>query len=276
MLPQLPDGAIQALRAKDDQFLIAFHNPSVVPGACPNCQGMKFIQFFICEKKGFENPGWKPFVVKGDKCHEIFDHLSFPCPVCQAQGSDYMTSRRNYLFSRSGLTQGEQNWKIEYLKDKDGKKYAYNYALQILATLPLTSGFALLYGDYGMGKSGVLKSIVAQAIWADIPARYISASELLREIRSTYGESSQSEIGYVSELDTFRILAIDEVDAISDTSWAESTMRDIIDHRYARQSTLCTLFASNSPPARLWGYLNSRLDDGYKLPVTGQYLRGAL
>jgi DNA replication protein DnaC len=159
-----------------------------------------------------------------------------------------------------------------------GKEVALSSAHILLAMAPAPTGLTTLFGDYGRGKTGILKSLTAQFILAGVSARYCRAADLLGEIRSTYRDGSEiSEEEIIALVGGIRFLAVDEVDRISATDWAMSTLMRILDTRYTRRALVATMIATNAQPDSMtaqWGYLQSRLRDGARIRVGGQDLRG--
>jgi len=270
-LPELDQFSKQALLSKKDK-LVFLHENQPVLRSCPNCQGMGVVIFVVCNPTGHKTADFtKPNTNYNDAWHEIEETLSFPCLVCS--GENYRDNRMKYLWSKSGLEEIEQSWRVSYIDGMEGKTIAHRLGTELLAQIPNINGFYSLYGDYGRGKSGLLKAIVAQSILANIPARYTTAGEILQDLRDVY-HNNGSELDYVKSLDTYQVLAIDEIDVINTTAWSETTLRALIDSRYNKRAIMCTLFASNLPPKNLPGYLQSRLDDGWRIPVGGESLRG--
>lgn len=256
-------------------FDVFLYEPGIATSSCLNCSGERKITFTLCYKVSTNQPQLgKACKYYNGGWHEIFDNLVFACPVCSNSAS-YRDKLRETLRIRSGLNEQEIDWRIDFIEGIEGKKIAFEYAGGILAKLPAVGDFYLFYGEHGMGKTGLLKALVAQAIKADIPAKYMTAAEVLRSIKETYSQNSEiTEQDAIGVLDKFPLLCIDEVDVIGSSDWSLSSLREVIDRRYAQRFNKVTVFASNCQPGQLWSYLLSRLDDGYKIPVTGKYLRG--
>ncbi len=180
------------------------------------------------------------------------------------------------MLKSSGVPDHEWGWDIHYIKSKPGKEIAYKSACEILAQSPMPTGFHLLYGDYGMGKSGLMKSLVVSLVKAGVPAIYVSAADILIQIKSTYNNKApETEIDILSNYIDIRFLAIDEVDIIGNTDWSLTTLRTLVDKRYEGRPINCTMLGTNRPPDQLWPYLASRCEDGYRIPIGGESLRGA-
>jgi DNA replication protein DnaC len=197
---------------------------------------------------------------------------TFPCPVCVDR--DTLLS---HYWSESGLLENERAWRTEHCRNIAGKGNAIDAVNGLLSTLPMPRGWVLLYGSYGVGKSGLLKAAVAASIRAGTRARYLRAADLLGEIRSTYGDQD----GEVDEealrqvYGTYPVLALDEIDRIPDTSWSRSMLFAILDERHRRIDKGATLMATNAQPDQMPGfeYLVSRMASGEMVLMAGEDLR---
>jgi len=72
-----------------------------------------------------------------------------------------------------------------------------------------------------------------------------------------------------------KVLAVDEVDVTGGSDWTKALAWQFMDNRYAKRSQVATLIATNTHPNDLPGYLGSRAEDGLRIEVQGQSLRGA-
>lgn len=250
-----------------------------VMGACQNCGGIGslWLQFETLER----GSGVSCAFIGSDRIN--VRSKTYPCPIC-AQGD--RDAQREYAWNNSGLELAEREWRVEYIAGMSGKERAIEAAHGLLAQSPSPIGLVSVFGDYGRGKTGLLKSLTAQFILAGVSARYVRAGDLLGEIRSTYS-TKQTQFGYeaneiteeqiLARVGSVRFLAVDEVDRIPSTDWAMSTMMRVLDTRYSRRWKCATMIATNLRPDAMppeWGYLQSRLSDGLRVPVGGDDLRG--
>lgn len=197
----------------------------------------------------------------------------YPCPVC----GDH-DERLRFLWRSSGLEVNEREWRLDFLEGLGGKEQALEAARGMLAEVPKPKGWLSLFGAYGVGKSGVLKCLTAACVRASVQARYVRAGDILAEIRASYGDdrlASEDEI--TRRYGMLPLLAIDEVDSISGTEWAQSTLKLILDTRYRKIELAATVLASNMDPEGMperLGYLASRMRDGTRVRMGGNDLRG--
>lgn len=271
MSGQLATEHLKFIKAKcNAENLTAFVSEiggAVAPATCSNCGGDGIIDITF-SRAGAGSPSmWRSGIR-----YQVIDHASFPCPMCKADNSQ----RTSLMLKQCGVPDHEWDWNIHHIQNMPGKEDAYRIACEILAMCPMPIGFNLIYGDYGMGKSGLMKGLVVSLIKAGVSSLYITASDILSQIRATFQRNSQeSELDILNDLIHARFLAIDEVDIIGSTEWSLSTFRTLIDKRYESRSINCTILATNRAPDQLWPYLASRCEDGCRIQIGGDSLRGA-
>jgi len=240
---------------------------------CPNCGGWRFIVMTKTVAGPFQSPpGGKGTVCKYiDGSWYAVESQSFPCPVCVDRDSLIA-----HYWDDSGLLENERAWRVDFLEGEPGKTNGLDAIKALLFTLPAPTGWVLLYGSYGVGKSGLLKSLVAASIRAGTRARYLRAGDLLGEIRATYSDDETiDEQDVRARYGNVPVLALDEIDRISDTGWARSTLFAILDERHRRMDQGITAMATNADPGNWPGfeYLVSRLHSGEMVAMTGKDMR---
>lgn len=259
----------------DSGKLIFVYAPQVYPTVtkCVNCGDQRILHFCIAEPTGYsEIPIGGSFHFHAGKYYRVKDKRSYLCPVCN--GEDARAALLDNRLNRSGLIESEYSWRIDYIKGMQGKELAYKMALDQVA-FPPPRGFVLLVGGYGVGKTGLMKSLLAQLIYLGYDGAYLTTSILLSQLRATFSNGSrEDEFAIMQRYSGLPYLAIDEVDVMSDTDWSQAAIRTLIDERYKRRQITLTIFATNTDPKNLWQYLGSRLDDGSIIVVKGSSLRG--
>lgn len=266
---------IASAKKLDRRYMIL--GPEIGPSnSCPNCKGMGqiWIRFILGGPYGslpnFQAPETATY--GGDGWYRVLSKF-YPCPACSDPNG-----KIPFLFERSGLEPAERSWSVAFIKGMPGKEAGLAQANFILDQLPKPTGFTCFYGAFGTGKSGIVKSIVAQSVMTGIPAAYIRAADLLRDIRSTFSEAAQlTEADITRRFGGYQLLAIDEVDRVSSTPWSMATLMAILDARYNQRLTRATLLVTNQDPDHLppgFEYLVSRMRDGDRVLVAGQELRG--
>lgn len=245
--------------------------PEMAINTCPNCEGSGHMIVRVeCNDEDA-----RTIYFSDGKTHHVRT-WTFCCPMCNDDTAD----RMSILWEQCGLEPIERDWHIDYIKGMIGKENAFKAAGEILSTSPFPTGWVTFYGSYGVGKTGILKSLVAGFVRASVSARYVLAADILADFRSTYDkDSSDNEAELFRKYTGVRVLAIDEIgtDRISNTQWAQSTLMRLINARYSTRDSNATIFATNDDPARMsesLGYLADRMRDGQRKFVGGDSLRG--
>src|SRR5258708_4480267 len=131
---------------------------------------------------------------------------------------------------------------------------AYHYA-------EMPTGWLLLRGTYGTGKTHLAAAIANYRLDLGEPVLFITAPDLLDYLRSTYGPSS--EIGYDERFEQFRtapLLVLDDLGAESQTPWALEKLYQLFSYRHT--SKLPTVITTNKAPETFDPRIYSRLVDG--------------
>jgi DNA replication protein DnaC len=122
------------------------------------------------------------------------------------------------------------------------------------------SGWLLVHGASGAGKTHVAAAIANACIEHGIPALFVVVPDLLDHLRAAYNPAA--EIGYDSlfeQVRNARVLILDDLGTQNATAWAQEKLFQIVNHRYnSRQPTVVT---TNLPVDRLDERLRMRLTD---------------
>lgn len=274
-LPILPAIAIADLRAaKSLKKPVFFKEAKPVSGGCANCGGIGSLWFQFGVSGPMRNPpgDTKRVSTYTPEGWWIVESKVYDCPVCQDH-----SLRLRYLQANNGLEANEQDWTLDFISKKRGKEQVYNRSVEVISSQRPT-GFVTLHGGYGVGKSGTMKAITAMLSKVGVSCRYTTSANILLEIRDTYGDSANvDESELFSRYGKYQVLCVDEVDRVSTTAWAQSTLMTLLDTRYTRRGQYLTILATNVQPDRLpphFGYLASRMKDGDIIQVGGEELRG--
>jgi DNA replication protein DnaC len=283
MTHTLPDGtvigedcraALRVARSADQGVVLRHVQP--LGNSCINCGGESVLWFAFLRGRGSRRPIGSPGtpVLYDNGLWWQYDSHHYDCPVCNESNTD----RSIRLWEASGLAPNERAWKVDFINGRLDKGEALEAAHELLGTLPRPAGWVSFFGPFGVGKTGLLKSMVAACIRVGTSARYARALDILSEARGTYGDNSaESEQALIARYARYQFLAIDEVDRASGTEWARSMLFNVLDDRYTRRDTVATAIATNSTPGHMdemWGYLESRMRDGARVIVGGDDLRG--
>lgn len=127
------------------------------------------------------------------------------------------------------------------------------------------SGWVYIYGSYGLGKSTLLQTMVAECIREKKKAKYISMAMILDDIRSTF--STQNPTGeFERKMDYYYnvdVLCIDEFNRVNRTEFADEKIHAIMDSRYrsAIKGDSITVIASNVHPNEYDPAISDRIHD---------------
>jgi len=252
---------------------------------CTNCGGAKQIGLTLLYGEGSRFPF--PVKVVG-LFHEGLWYRStlksWPCPICQSSSHQNIADS---CLAASGLETGEYHWRVNFVAGMADKEDAINAVNSMLAETARPCGWLLVYGDNGMGKSGLLKSAVAAMCHIGVGAYYTTAVNILNDAydliaRNRRGDDEAETMKQlISRYARYQLLAVDELgtDRVADTQFAQSALFGILDARYAARERLATLLASNQTPQTMaadsrWRYFESRTQDGLRIPIGGKSLRG--
>lgn len=243
---------------------------------CPNCFGLGSIWLQFISGGPYETPrtgkNEQAFFIEG----KWFSGTgkSYDCPVCSSD--DHV--RQEIRWRNCGLEPAEYTWRTNYILGKEGKELALRVANSIVSSLPHPSGWVVIYGQHGRGKSGLLKSVVAETILTGSDAMYVRAQDIIDMIGETFGKDAEERTSQAkARLSSPKVLCVDEVDRISKQEWPMATLFGILDVRYNKRHSCATIFAMNADPQRIgvgWEYLESRFRDGKRVPMGGVDLRG--
>lgn len=112
-------------------------------------------------------------------------------------------------------------------------------------------GWVYLHGSYGLGKTDILKTVVARCIQRGIHARYLNGQQLMNDMYSTIEAGKKDKEDYLSpflkEIMTIPVLCLDEFDKIHFTDWGSNQFFLVLNYRWemATANQSVTLFASN-------------------------------
>lgn len=134
---------------------------------------------------------------------------------------------------------------------------AYQWALQF-ARQP--SGWLLLRGGYGCGKTHLAVAIANYQLQQNRPALFINTPDLLDHLRSTYRPNATET--YDERFDQVRnipLLILDDLGAHSPSEWAQEKLYQIFNHRYNYR--LPTVVTTNEDLDAIEVRIRSRLSD---------------
>ncbi len=211
---------------------------------CPVCHGIGFVSFDVA-------PG-DPRFGKMEIC------------ICRQQ--KVLDDNRRRLFELSNLD-ALVNLTFDTFKPRgrvglgkqqaDSLEQAFNHAQNFAGTL---SGWLLLLGRYGCGKTHLAAAIANQAVSLGVSTIFLTVPDLLDWLRFAFSNSNDD--GFEDRFDEIRnitLLVMDDFGTQNITPWAQEKLFQIINHRYINK--LATVITSNNQSSEFDGRIRSRLTD---------------
>jgi DNA replication protein DnaC len=167
----------------------------------------------------------------------------------------------------SGVEEHERQRRLSDLevRGRPGTRLMRN-ACQAFCDSP--AGILTIWGGPGIGKTAALQAVVNEFAAQGMQAVYVTARDLLADVRKRFKSSPAGDSGdadeRLREYAGLRILALDELDKFKLTEWATQELSDLVDRRYRLdpQSGYGTLIAMNAGPDSLPDHIASRLRAG--------------
>lgn len=120
------------------------------------------------------------------------------------------------------------------------------------------SGWLVLHGGYGSGKTHLAAAIVNARLAEGQPALFVVVPDLLDHLRGAFAPGSESS--YDERFEAVRnapLLVLDDLGTQAPTAWAAEKLFQLLNHRYTHR--LPTVITTNHPPEALDDRLRSRL-----------------
>jgi len=196
--------------------------------------------------------------------HERFGKLE-PC-VCRA--NDIADGARSRLFALSNLDRlshlkfenfnpsGNEKAKFMTLREKE----RLHSAVQICQEFSLLhTGWLLLEGGYGCGKTHLAAAIANEAVNRGISTLFITVPDLLDSLRFAYADPETTFEQRFEEIRNASLLILDDFGTQNATGWAQEKLFQIINYRYINK--LPTVITTNLMLDEIEGRIRSRLQD---------------
>ncbi len=141
-------------------------------------------------------------------------------------------------------------------KDVASLEMAFRMAQQYAQEL---SGWFLLMGSYGCGKTHLAAAIANAAIQRGIETLFLTVPDLLDWLRYSYDAPDTSFEQRFEEIRNVSLLVLDDLGTQNATPWAEEKLFQIINYRYVQR--LPTVVTTNLDLVEIDGRISSRLLD---------------
>lgn len=160
-----------------------------------------------------------------------------PCTLCNAQEAD----------ERSGLNSEERKIRFEDI-ETGGRPGAAAMLRAARAFITAgRTGFLSVHGDFGNGKSTLLKALVNDCLANGIEAQYVTMTKVMMSVREAFssGLTGDSDYSRVTKLARVRVLVIDECEKGRMSEHAREIQTHLFDERYRASFQLGTVLAWN-------------------------------
>src|SRR3972149_277581 len=213
---------------------------------CPHCSGVGYVRMDV------------------PVCHDKFGKLE-PC-ICRAK--DMAEGARARLFALSNLDHlshlgfenfnpaGNEKAKFMTSQEKERLSYAWEGGEEFSR---LQTGWLLLEGGYGCGKTHLAAAIANAAVNRGIPTLFITVPDLLDTLRFAYADPETTFEQRFEEIRNASLLILDDFGTQNATGWAQEKLFQIINYRYINK--LPTVITTNLILDEIEGRIRSRLQD---------------
>lgn len=185
--------------------------------------------------------------------------------ICPCRYRDVSEKVRNRLFEMSQLDE-LRHLTFENFQPRgrigispsqaNSIEHAYNTAMHYAES---HSGWLLLQGEYGCGKTHLAAAIANMAVDLGVPALFITVPDLLDALRFSYQDPESTFEERFEEIRQAGLLVLDDFGTQNATSWAQEKLFQIINFRYINRLPL--VVTTNISLQEMEGRILSRLQD---------------
>ena len=121
------------------------------------------------------------------------------------------------------------------------------------------SGWLLLSGTYGTGKSHLAMAIANAAAQRGAGVYFATTPDLLSDLKATFDGGPETFSTRFERIRNVELLVLDDFGTEQSTAWNSEKIFQLVNHRYQR--SMPTVITTNIPLAQLNGRIASRLKD---------------
>jgi DNA replication protein DnaC len=185
--------------------------------------------------------------------------------VCTCRQQAIQSAAQNRLFRLSNL-EALKEMTFESFKSEGRSGLADQQATSLQMALSSArqyagnlSGWLLLMGSYGTGKTHLAAAIANFVVSLGVPTLLLTVPDLLDWMRFSYDNPDTSFEERFDEIRNIRLLVLDDLGTQNATPWAQEKLFQIINARYTNR--LPTVVTTNLNLEEIDGRIRSRLED---------------
>jgi DNA replication protein DnaC len=213
---------------------------------CPHCGGAGYISYDVPPE------------------HEKFGKIE----SCVCRAKDVAESVRSRLFAMSNLERlrhlrfdnfkpsGNDKAKFISSQERENLHTAFEVCEKFAQ---MRTGWILLEGGYGCGKTHLAAAIANDAVEKGVPTLFITVPDLLDSLRFAYADPETTFEQRFEEIRGAELLILDDFGTQNATAWAQEKLFQIINFRYINK--LATVITTNLMLDEIEGRIRSRLQD---------------
>jgi DNA replication protein DnaC len=214
---------------------------------CPHCGGLGYLRYDV------------------PVGHAKFGRVE----VCVCRSTEVVNNARDRLYALSDLERLSHltfenfrpngNKQAKFITPQESE--SLHEALQIcMDFVAKRSGWILLEGGYGCGKTHLAAAIANDAVQRGVATLFITVPDLLDSLRIAYRSQETTFEERFDDIRGAELLIMDDFGTQNATAWAQEKLFQIINHRYINK--LPTVITTNLVLDEIESRIRSRLQDG--------------
>ena len=189
--------------------------------------------------------------------------------LCVCRTSEVAQKARNRLYELSSLDKlSHLSFENYYVtgnpkaknaitqSEKDSREFARSMCEEFARAL---SGWILLEGSYGSGKTHLAAAIANAAVGRGVPTLFITVPDLLDSLRFSYNSPETTFEARFEDIRNAGLLVMDDFGTQNATGWAQEKLFQIVNYRYINK--LPTVITTNLILDEIESRIRSRLQD---------------
>jgi DNA replication protein DnaC len=171
----------------------------------------------------------------------------------------FIQERRNRLEKYSNMGKRLESASFENFIVREGSEVVFEEAKKYTEHFDSYETSLLIWGPFGNGKSYLSAAITNELRAKGKAVVFITLSDLLARIRSTFQSDKESEQNVMYTLLQCDLLVLDDIGAEKPSDWVSDILFRIVDGRYRNEKPI--LYTSNLKPSELAERLGRRIYD---------------